>query len=76
MAAIHSPGSDRHLEHQEKKNGMGYVNIGHFRMKLFKRLCDQAAHEEMVFMWQSTEGAVLEKPSVYNVEGSRHKELK
>lgn len=76
MAAIHSPDSDRHLEHKEKKDGMGYVNIGHFRMKLFRRLCDQVAHEEMVFMWQSTEGAILEKPSVYDVEGSRHKELK
>lgn len=73
VAAIHSSTSDRHLE---KKNGMGYVNIGHFRIKCFKRLCEQVAHEEMVFMLQSTEGALLEKPSVYDFEGSGHKELK
>lgn len=30
----------------------------------------------MVFMVQSTEGALLEKPRVYDVEGSGHKELK
>lgn len=30
----------------------------------------------MVFMLQSNEAAILEKLSVYGIEGSRHKELK
>lgn len=30
----------------------------------------------MVFMLQSTEGALLEKPSVYDVECAGHKERK
>lgn len=70
---IHFPGSDRHLEHQEKKNGMGYVSIDDFRMNRFQKVLWTGGPWENGFQVAIEWSAVFEKQGVYGAEGPWHK---